>query len=142
MPLGGEAGLVEELQHRREMGKAEAPVVSEGQVEGCLAGGLSWPHPWMLFAVLTYHKGRNWGDIAVEGWGAHQRCPRGCIVGLVCSTAAGGSASLQALDIWGQTMLQSPLTSCQHPCSEVFGHLASVKGLWHTQLSMPAATNE
>lgn len=37
--LGGEGVLVEELRHRWEVGKAEAPQVSEGQVEGCVGGG-------------------------------------------------------------------------------------------------------
>lgn len=37
---------------------------------GCVGGEFSQAHPWMLFAVLTYCRGRCWGDVAVKGWGA------------------------------------------------------------------------
>lgn len=40
----------------------------------------------------------------------------------------------------GTERAAGPVTSCQDPCSEVFGRLASAKGLWHTRLAVPAAT--
>lgn len=72
--LLNKAGLVEKLQHHWEVGKAEAPQVSKGQVEGRVGGGLSWPYAWMLLPVFTYHKGRSGEDAAAKGWGAHKRC--------------------------------------------------------------------